>query len=579
MALIYFIDKKNKMQGACPQFNDTQNNNGVAELADPLSDVKASKWCDSQIQPTSDLDVDKPLTWTNNRPAHYIRKPPPDDPGGMPLGHCFLTPQGVPLKARPQSHLENVSSSYEETKPQNADGAWPPLFTAACATYYKVRYRAAGLGTDNITTSDAGLSTYTIDPKIMGQLPFTSAQYVTGISYTDSLVGGAATAVVASTNSSYLYVTYNAEFTGYATDTFKLVAFAEEVVRGQYQNLPNVNCKSPGIITAAPGTGTVVTAGAPTKPSFAINIPTTGGRYLLCYKKTGLDVLLKLESTSGSATNPFRVIPNSLSFSYNSATGNFTVTDLFSALVSNVDTALGAVSLLDKIYMVNSGDTCGISHGYAYSATAPTSNASIAANIDNAPVVLKGTSSVSLSMQAPYTAPTAVGGYYKLCYQRTSTTTMAGTGPQPYTRTTYVASTTPGSWFQIDNNGLSSTGGNTTFYVTSKATKLRINKCPAFNASMPLRTGQPVEISVSVLDAQNVMLPFAGSATNPFRVIPNSLSFSCNSATGNLFSALVSSVDTALGAVKGGGGHVRYQPQPRLQLHGPDVQYLHPSEH
>ena len=79
MALINFIDKKNKMQGACPQFNDTQNNNGVTELAGPLSDVKASKWCDSQIQPASDLDVDKPPTWTNNRPAHYIRKPPPDE--------------------------------------------------------------------------------------------------------------------------------------------------------------------------------------------------------------------------------------------------------------------------------------------------------------------------------------------------------------------------------------------------------------------------------------------------------------------------------------------------------------------
>eukprot|EP00759_Apiculatamorpha_spiralis_P009402 PhF_6_TR15995/c0_g1_i1/m.25119 len=393
---------------------------------------------------------------------------------------------------------------------------------ATSRTYYKVCYKPRGLpwielnqaplaqqvyalGTDNLYTFDAALSTYTIASNIIGVTPFTGAVYATGISYTSTLVGGAATASVSTSNTSYFYVSFQTgtDWANYATDTFKLILYSDEVVRGTYSNIPRINCRSPGVLSVNPGVGSV--ASGPTKPAFAANLPTRGGRYLLCYRKTGLDAWIKLEpdSTASSAglTNPFRVIPNSLSFAYTKSTGNFTVTDLFSTQYNSKETAMGSVNSNDKIYIVNSTDACGLAHGFAWDPKAPTATTSLSNNIDNAPKALIGTSNVS--QQTGLTLPTNAG-WYKLCYRRTATKTMAtastDTTPQPYT---------PVNWYQINNAGELTDGGNTPFFVTAKASKLRIEGCPRYNASRPLRTGQPVDITVSVLDTQNNVLPFS----------------------------------------------------------------------
>lgn len=409
------------------------------------------------------------------------------------------------------SNLAATSTARMElTLPWVGDGS---------ATYYKVCFRPRGLpwmeigqaplaqqvyalGSAQLLTSDAGLSTYTMANDIRGQDPFSGAVlYAPGILYNSSLVGGAATASVGTTNVSFFSVAYRAEFTSFATDTFKLVRFSEEVVRGVYRNLPSINCRSRGLFEVVPGVGSVATSGAATRPSLAVNLPTEGGRYLLCYRKTGLDAWIQLEADATSLTNPFRIIPNSLSFSFSRATGNFTVTDLFSATINSRETALGAVSSLDRIYIVNASDTCGLSHGFAYDPRAPGAAGSLAATIDTAPRFLFGSSNVSQT--ASLTAPTAAG-WYKVCYRRTSQRTMAtATGetvPQPFTRV---------NWYQIRNAGELANGGNTPFFVTAVPSRLRINGCPRFNTSNPLRTGMPFDISVSVLDGQSNVLPFS----------------------------------------------------------------------
>jgi len=408
-----------------------------------------------------------------------------------------------------------------------------PWSATSTATYYKVCYRPLNhpwielmqaplanqkyaLGASQLYTSDASLDYFFVSQKIVGVVPFTSGVYATGTAYDAALVGGAATAMVSTSNTSYLYVNYKVDWTtNYAKDTFKIVKYSDEVVRGQYENIPNINCNSPGE-ESTPGAGSTASTGSNTKSGLAVNLPVVGGRYLLCYKKFGLPVWIQLEPSSTTITstadgglgNPFKVIPNALSFTYNRATGNFSITDKFSALISSVEYALGSVSSYDKIYIVNASDACGIAHSYAWDPAAPTSTTSLAANIDNAPVNLKGTSNVT--QQATYTAPTKAG-YYKVCYQRTSTTTMATTtvsSSKPFTPTTYTASVA-GSWYQVSNDGLTTNGGGTPFYVTATASRLQIAKCPQHNASNPIRTGMPIDLKVSVLDAENKVLPFS----------------------------------------------------------------------
>eukprot|EP00759_Apiculatamorpha_spiralis_P055834 PhF_6_TR7906/c0_g1_i1/m.11738 len=384
------------------------------------------------------------------------------------------------------------------------------------------------LGPDGLLTFDHAIRTYTITSPIIGVSPFSGAVYATGISYESTLIGGAATALVGSTNTSYFYLSHATDWANYPTDTFKLILYSEEVVRGVYNNLPKINCNSRSVMEITSGVGSIATN--PTRASFAANLPTRGGRYLFCYRKTGLNVWLKMEpdatSTSAGLTNPIKIIPSSLSFAYSKATGNISVTDLFSTLYNSKETALGAINSNDKIYVVNATDHCGLSHGYAWDPKAPTSASSLSNTIDNAPKNLFGNSNVT--QQASVSVPVA-SGWYKLCYKRTSSKTMA-TASTDTTPTPYASI----NWYQIINSGELVDGGNTAFFVTAKANKLRIEGCPKINSTRPLRTGQPFDITVSVLDTQNNVLPFSiGTWSYLITAVPDGNSFAIVNSAGS----------------------------------------------
>ena len=366
---------------------------------------------------------------------------------------------------------------------------------APAGTYYKVCYRPVGkpwmevnqapqanevfpLGAEQIKLVDTNLNYYTIESNILGNVPGTNINYQGG-SYAKLVIGGASTGGTTGTsNTSYLYVTYKADFDGYANDMFKLVKYANEVTRGVYVNIPRINCNSNGITTARPWTDATSTSGNPRRSSFGTNIPTIGGRYLLCYRKSGLTIWVQLQNDPSTPANPFTVIPNSLSFLYNSATKTFSVTDLFSARVSGsqIDVSLSAMTPNDRVYLASASQSCGF----------------IPANPTTFPLNGTGFSTSSLI------APTAAG-YYKLCYQRASISTSS-TGVQSFTKT---------NWYQIENGGASTNGGGTPFFVTTTAKRLKIANCPNFTASNPLRSGDPISIDVQVLDTNDTMLPFS----------------------------------------------------------------------
>jgi hypothetical protein len=273
-------------------------------------------------------------------------------------------------------YTSNVRTYYKVCyKLKNGDFPWVEVQHAPLAN------QVYATGTDQFKTYDASLSTFTVNSAILGQEPFTSAVYASGIAYSAGILGGIATGVVgSSSNTSYLYVTHTSSWTDYAKDTFKLVLFSNEVTRGTYTNLPDVNCRRPGVEERLAATG----FGSSTTPAFVTNMPTQGGRYLLCYKKYGVDLWFQLDPASTTYGNPFKVIPSRLSFD-RVGTGNFTINDYFSEIYSSAETALGAVNMNDKIYIVNSTDVCGVSHSWEYDLTNPGSTASRAATLDTAP--------------------------------------------------------------------------------------------------------------------------------------------------------------------------------------------------
>eukprot|EP00760_Papus_ankaliazontas_P012091 PhM_4_TR15188/c0_g1_i1/m.41334 len=344
------------------------------------------------------------------------------------------------------------------------------------------------LGSDHFYTFDSGLRSYTITSDVLGQEPFAGAVYAPGIKYTDSVIAGASTAAITSSgNVSYFYVTYAAAHADYKNDMFKLVLYATEVVKGVYEPVREASCAREGVVTVAPGMGSTST-----KPSLSISMPTAGGRYLVCYRKSGLNEWIQVPAATGTPSNPFRVIPSLLTFEYAAASAvkTLTVTDRFAALYNSEEMALGAIVNADTVYIVNASGTCGLDHSYAYPDGASSSLGTSQKN-------LEGTNGV-YQTTVP-TVPTAAG-WYKICYKRTSSTIASGAAtPKPYVRL---------GWYQLFNDG-SYNGRKTPFFVTAQASRLRIDACPKSNLTAPIRTGSAVDISVSVLDTLGNVLPFA----------------------------------------------------------------------
>eukprot|EP00759_Apiculatamorpha_spiralis_P039582 PhF_6_TR38578/c0_g1_i1/m.57285 len=396
------------------------------------------------------------------------------------------------------------------------------LPSAATSVYYKVCYRLVGfpwielnqaplalqmypLGSTNVYTADAGISTYRVASNLFAQVPFPNAKYAGTISYTTSLLAGAATAGItdATTNTSYLYITHKAYYANALSDEIKLVTHSDEVSTGVFvPRKPGVNCNSQGVVTVNPGVGTYFVLNQPARVSFAVNLPTTSGRYLLCYRRVGMASWMQLEPDSVSPPNPLRILSTKMRFHYDKNAGNYTIRDYYTDTYNGKEYVIGSLSQNDRILIVNNTDVCGLAHGYAYNPLEPNSATSLAASFLLGPVTLYDATgqNVSATRTATVAAPTSPS-WYKVCINRVgNTTTVNGTIP-------FVV---PG-WYQLPNGGGTEliNGQGTPFFVTSKPVKLKILNCPNYNSTRAIRTGYPADITVGVVDANDVVMPFA----------------------------------------------------------------------
>eukprot|EP00760_Papus_ankaliazontas_P004199 PhM_4_TR11705/c0_g1_i4/m.86035 len=344
-----------------------------------------------------------------------------------------------------------------------------------------------------IEARPTGVVSFEVADSLRAQAPYTAATYG-GRPYGGFLVAGASTSEIVaypSQNMSKMYVTFTLPHANYAKDQYKLVVEAQETSPGVYTPVAEASCESPSEISS-PGPGS-----STSRVELHMNLPTRGGRYFLCYRKSDAPAWVRVPSATSGISNPFTIIPSSLSFEVTST--GATIRDFYLDVFDGKELGLGALGPNDAAYIINGTGVCGMSHGFAYinALSAASALGVVQTYFRTAYETSTGTESMMISRDVNIAVPTALGRY-KVCYYRaqqvrTNGTALGAAFPKPYV---------PIGWYQIP-----SFEGDA-LYTTVKAARLRIDGCPIYNKTYSVRPGTSFEMTVSVLDSFGVVLPY-----------------------------------------------------------------------
>eukprot|EP00759_Apiculatamorpha_spiralis_P039631 PhF_6_TR38587/c1_g1_i1/m.57350 len=346
-------------------------------------------------------------------------------------------------------------------------------------------------------TQYSKLLSFSMDSSIFAQAPSSALSlYMQRFAYTSLVLSGVGTftdpvAFDAKATSNPSYAIYVQGETGAITvyDTLKFVLIERETSPGVWKEEPSADCDS------SYPTYTPTTMQSTEKSFFALHMPTTPGRYLVCYRQRGSGPWNVVAPSAAPAANPFYLIDSLLRVKATGSTigvvDNFRVDDV----------TKGSVAIGDRVYLVNLNSVCGKDSYYAYNATTPVVAASVLAPLTGA----------LGAFPSLYTAPKPSANYpwypinstytlsYKLCYYKSWGNVTAGT------TSTNLPFAKNGVWYLLPD-----------LVTSAKPTSLFVT-CPKItNRTFPIKAGTTLSYKVQVIDDYgNAMLL---SNENPYEI-------------------------------------------------------------
>ena len=356
-----------------------------------------------------------------------------------------------------------------------------------------------------IRPATSEVSKYTLATALTGQSSYLGTY--SGTSWGTVAMGGAATY---DGTTYYFSVTYASAVTANNAFALKLVQTYTEPSTGSYVATGNMDCFASGQQWSYSTT-------AGTSDGLAFNLPTISGKYLVCLWSSLTSTWYQVPADTTTATTgvPMTVVPNKMVF-VPTATG----------LQINDYAASGTVSMaglaaLDYVYIINASSTVA-----ACGAGADWRGVAVATAKVNLTATTYGSDSTNYlaTRLATITLPAtpARSGAFAVCVYRSQASASNVSGYAPFVKA---------GWYQVRNDGPTSTGGLSDVYVVSGATKLNVTACPT-NSSTKVRAGTTFDVEVVAQDASSTLVTYP-SGVSRFGVTATSVTgFTLQGANG-----------------------------------------------